>query len=82
MRVIEHAINVIKSQISAQIPPKSMIKSTFYLVCIIYIDMHDIVYFMQSVNHGGISPVRSILVSLAKLSKPLCILHNDGIRGN
>ena len=57
-------------------------KSTFYLVCIIYIDMQVIVYFMQSVNHGGISPVRSFLVSFAKLPKPLCILHNDGISGN
>ena len=78
----KYAICVIKSQISAKIPPKSTIKSTFYLVCIIYIDMQDIVYFMQPVIHGGISPDRSILVSFVKLSKPLCILHNEGIRGD
>ncbi len=32
----KYAICVIKSEISAQIPPKSTIKSTFYLVCILY----------------------------------------------
>jgi len=42
--------------------------------------MQDIVYFMQSVNHGGISPDRSILVSLSKPSRTLCRLHNIGIR--
>ena len=42
--------------------------------------MQDIVYFMQLVIHGGIFPDSLILVSFVKLSKPLCILHNDGIR--
>ena len=73
-RVIELSISVIKSEISALIPPEKygiptekhairMIKTTFYIRCIIYIDMQDIVYFMQSVNHGGISPDRSFFIS-------------------